>query len=448
MKSLKDLKNYEALTCVAGNGKVLGKDTQVERDTAGCPLYRWRAGADRLSPNRVRDLISADKLKPEESWIDLHDYETGARIPAGGGSVYWNEFRRRWVMLISDRIKAGEIWFAEGDTPVGPWGYARSVVSHDDYNFYNPTQHPFFDQDGGRLIYFEGTYTAAFSGAKEKTPRYDYNQVMYRLMLDDPRLALPAPVYRLKSTDKNVRYLMSEGVEKENAWESIEEVAFFAVPPARASDGLVPIYAVSRNGCMVLQADHPSQQPSGSTPLFLALPGTHDSAAETVEGRWRCTAKRSKGDEINFDMQLKQHGAEVETVITEDDISAKGSINNGHLTISLTTKDGHIYSLTAALQKRKLTGQWKQLDGDTSGTLSADWIDPTPCEYKSPAVVALYEYHGADGQRIYSTNPELEANNLQRTPVPLCRIWTNPTGVIVLDAKSKPVAVREYFKGD
>ena len=44
------------------------------------------------------------------------------------------------------------------------------------------------DQAGGRFIYFEGTYTASFSGAKELTPRYDCNQVMYRLRLDDPRL--------------------------------------------------------------------------------------------------------------------------------------------------------------------------------------------------------------------------------------------------------------------
>ena len=38
-------------------------------------------------------------------------------------------------------------------------------------------------------MYFEGTYTDAFSAAKSKTPRYNYNQVMYRLRLDDPRLA-------------------------------------------------------------------------------------------------------------------------------------------------------------------------------------------------------------------------------------------------------------------
>jgi len=49
-------------------------------------------------------------------------------------------------------------------------------------------QHSFFDREGGRIIYFEGTYTATFSGAKELTPHYDYNQILYRLRLDDPRL--------------------------------------------------------------------------------------------------------------------------------------------------------------------------------------------------------------------------------------------------------------------
>jgi hypothetical protein len=48
--------------------------------------------------------------------------------------------------------------------------------------------HPFFDQEGGRIIYFEGTYASTFSGNTNPTPRYDYNQIMYRLDLADPRL--------------------------------------------------------------------------------------------------------------------------------------------------------------------------------------------------------------------------------------------------------------------
>ena len=86
------------------------------------------------------------------------------------------------------------MWYAEADDPTGPWRYAVKVVTHDRMSFYNPKQHPMFAKDGGRVIYFEGTYTHDFSGNPDATPRYDYNQMMYRLDLADPRIALPRPV--------------------------------------------------------------------------------------------------------------------------------------------------------------------------------------------------------------------------------------------------------------
>ncbi len=120
---------------------------------------------------------------------------------AHGGSVYWNDYRGRWVMIAVESFGSpsflGEVWYAEADTPLGPWVYARKIVTHDKYSFYNPKQHPMFDQQGGRIIYFEGTYTTTFSGNTDPTPRYDYNQVMYRLDLSDRRLALPVAVYEV-----------------------------------------------------------------------------------------------------------------------------------------------------------------------------------------------------------------------------------------------------------
>ena len=82
----------------------------------------------------------------------------------------------------------GEIWYAEAHHPTGPFRKARKIVTHEQYSFYNPAHHDFLDQDGGRTIFFEGTYTAEFSGNKNPTPRYDYNQIMYQLDLDDERL--------------------------------------------------------------------------------------------------------------------------------------------------------------------------------------------------------------------------------------------------------------------
>jgi hypothetical protein len=78
----------------------------------------------------------------------------------------------------------GEVWYAEAEQPTGPFDRAVRVVTHDRQTFYNVCHHSFLDRDGGRLIHFEGTYTHDFSGNPEKTPRYNYNQVLYRLDLD------------------------------------------------------------------------------------------------------------------------------------------------------------------------------------------------------------------------------------------------------------------------
>ena len=108
------------------------------------------------------------------------------------GSVRWNAFRKRWIMIcneIGGTSFLGEVWYAEADAPEGPWLRARRIATHDHYSFYNPVHHAFLDQKGGRIIYFEGTYAQTFSATKVPTPRYDYNQIQYRLDLADGRLA-------------------------------------------------------------------------------------------------------------------------------------------------------------------------------------------------------------------------------------------------------------------
>jgi len=117
----------------------------------------------------------------------------------------------------------GEVWYAEADTPVGPWAYARKVVTHNRYSFYNPKQHPYFDKDGGRVIYFEGTYSYMFSGdEKQSTPYYDYNQMMYRLNLDDPRLALPEALYECKDKKR----LIADEIRSQNRAGDVEKAVY------------------------------------------------------------------------------------------------------------------------------------------------------------------------------------------------------------------------------
>jgi hypothetical protein len=119
----------------------------------------------------------------------------GKEVKVHRGGIAWNSFRKRWVTVFTQDMGSpsayGEIWYAEskGNSPLGPWGAAVKVLTHEDYTFYNPILHPEFASDGSPLLYFEGTYTRTFSGNHEPTPRYEYNQMLYRLDLSLPALA-------------------------------------------------------------------------------------------------------------------------------------------------------------------------------------------------------------------------------------------------------------------
>lgn len=237
-----DARTCEAFTCLARGAHDDGANTRLDRGKDGRLIYAWKADTAVLGYDEQQALIAAGKMKPEEALTPLRDIETDAPIHSHGGSVFWNAYRKRWVMISGQASGTssylGELWFAEADTPVGPWVYARKIVTHDHYTFYNPTQHPFFDGDGGRLIYFEGTYTDTYSGTAALTPRYNYNQIMYRLALDDPRLSLPVPVYALAGPDG---YGLRETVEARHEWIRVQGIPFFAVPPDRPHAGLISI---------------------------------------------------------------------------------------------------------------------------------------------------------------------------------------------------------------
>ncbi|MBX6315024.1 MAG: hypothetical protein IRY99_19235, partial [Isosphaeraceae bacterium] len=269
--ALKDLSKYEAFTCLKP-GSRLDQPT-LDRDDAGTLRYGWKADTPVVGPRDQGKLIQAGVLKPEEVLLALRDVETGKAVLAAGGSVCWNAYRQRWVMIAVESFGTsmlGEVWYAEADTPLGPWVYARKIVSHDKYSFYNPKQHPYFDKEGGRFIFFEGTYANTFSGNPDQTPLYDYNQIMYKLDLSDPRLHLPVPVYRWKDEDGN-EVFGTKARRRQG-----RTVAFFALD--RPGPGTVPIWETrDENGTRQLVV---GERP-GSSPLFHALPAAEQSAPET-----------------------------------------------------------------------------------------------------------------------------------------------------------------------
>lgn len=139
-----------------------------------------------------------------EAWQDPSKWEPltkreslqtadGKSIKAASGSIAWNDYRIRWVAVFVQSFGTpswlGEVWYAEADSPQGPWGPAVKVLSHANYAFYNPRLHPEFTPADSPILLFEGTHSKAFANHAEPTPRYDYNQILYRLDLDDAKLA-------------------------------------------------------------------------------------------------------------------------------------------------------------------------------------------------------------------------------------------------------------------
>jgi hypothetical protein len=183
---------YEAFTCLQAGTEFAGKNSAIDRNASGQAVYRWKRATQPVGPKEERQLIRHGLLDPVAAHYLPKDPETGKTVSLHFSTVNWNNYRKKWIMIGvqagGDASHLGEIWYGEAGQPTGPWRSVRKVVTHDHYSFYNPCHHPFLDQGNGRFIYFEGTYTAMFSAAKSKTPRYDYNQIMYRLDLADPRL--------------------------------------------------------------------------------------------------------------------------------------------------------------------------------------------------------------------------------------------------------------------
>jgi hypothetical protein len=156
----------------------------------------WRHGDKPTTQEDERQLLVSGKIKPDHIRYQLKDALTGQVVTLHTGSIAWNSYRNRFVMVAlqitnekSSPSHLGEMWYAESNAITGPWTTAVKIASHPKYSFYNPVHHQFFDREEGRIIYFEGTYTNQFSGNPIATARYDYNQVLYRLDLSDSRLA-------------------------------------------------------------------------------------------------------------------------------------------------------------------------------------------------------------------------------------------------------------------
>ena len=167
---------------------VLWKDAQgKEWALFGNPLPNLRCPAMFES---WQDATKWESIKPQADLAAAG--ESKKRVKPHSGSIAYNAFRKRWVTVFMENFGKpsvfGELWYAEAPAPTGPWGTTVKILTHDNYTFYNPRIHPEFTKDGSPILIFEGTYTQEFANHAVATPRYNYNQILYRLDLDDPAL--------------------------------------------------------------------------------------------------------------------------------------------------------------------------------------------------------------------------------------------------------------------
>jgi hypothetical protein len=192
LKDVLDPTKYEVFTCA-------NKNREPDMDETGKPAWRWRAEGPPTDSQLEARWLKKKLLRPGDARFCPADVvAAGERIVLHTGSVRWNAYRRRWVLVACQiggkSSHLGEVWYSEAVEPTGPFVKAVHVVTHDRQTFYNVVHHPFLDRDDGRFIHFEGTYTKEFSGNQEKTPRYDYNQILYRLDLGNQRARLLSEV--------------------------------------------------------------------------------------------------------------------------------------------------------------------------------------------------------------------------------------------------------------
>lgn len=275
--ALADLNEYEAFTCLA-SGATLEKP-QFDRDEHGAVQWSWKRSVPVPRASDLFQWIDRGLLKKDQAILGLVDAETGHRVIAHAGNVAWNAYRQRYLMIcnqVGGTSYLGEVWFAEADTPLGPWVYARKIVTHEKYSFYNPCHHAMFDQEGGRRIYFEGTYSRTFSGNDAPTPRYDYNQIMYGIDLADPRLNLPVCVYRGEANGAQRFRFSASNLSEQGT------IAFLALD--RPRDGSIAIVqqTTANGGSVLIALPANDQLPRNAQVIFHALPAHAASDANNT----------------------------------------------------------------------------------------------------------------------------------------------------------------------
>ena len=190
-----DTKNFEVLKTLWRKGDPEAKPVMPDWH----PVRHTEGGATRiLFCNPLPHLSCPDTF---EAWQDPAQWQVHkpqdkitardgkVSVTPHSGSMMWSDHRKKWITVFMEKFGKpsvfGEVWYAESDNPFEGWGRAVKILTHDNYTFYNLLMHPELTPPGADFLLFEGTYTMQFADHAPPTPRWDYNQVLYRLDFKD-----------------------------------------------------------------------------------------------------------------------------------------------------------------------------------------------------------------------------------------------------------------------
>ena len=280
LESFVDLEKYEWFSCLLGDASA--KSATIDRDATGHVRYGWRMGQRPLEVQEELDLLKAGKISSDDAHWQWIDASSGDQVVAHRGTLAWNNYLKRWL-IVTNQIDGkpsmlGELWIATAQDLTGPWKYATKVITHQAMSFYNPKHHWLFDASEGRSIFLEGTYTQTFSRGAQAVPQYEYNQILYRLDLDDPRLLLPEPIeggegwkgdrfHALRRpADGMVAFGFRDGgLKPVDADQEGVQVAFYAAQQSGLHPALVPLWEFlpNREGESLVYSTDRSSLPEG-----------------------------------------------------------------------------------------------------------------------------------------------------------------------------------------
>lgn len=299
-QALRDPSQYQIFTPIKqgtewddGSPQLVREDDQGDLDGQAQELkWEWKPLTAPITTLRETMLVEENTIRRSEGIHHLTKTSSGKPLEdAYWGAVYWNPYREKWTMVYMDLVDelsiGGEIWYAEADSPLGPWVYTQKILTHPGHVYYQPAHNPFFNQKEGRVLLINGTFhhCCQVPPGSPRTPRHNYNTMIYRVDLADTRLYLPTPVYR-QSISQGRRQINTYRTFKRsiNPGPERSTIPFYAYPPDRPPQETIAVWEERRftKGTPTFGLTTVASNAAFDTPAFYALPDADPSNPSVV----------------------------------------------------------------------------------------------------------------------------------------------------------------------